>query len=60
MLPGKNPHMFYICCGKLPSTLAGEKVKFNRPYYYLIQVSAVLHAILLLRFLVFKIKTKKV
>ena len=50
--------MFYVCTGKLPLKLATEKVKFNKPYYYLILISAALHLILLFRLLIFRIKTK--
>ena len=43
ILPGKNPHSYFVCTGYFPVNLAGAKVKANLPYSYLLIASFLLH-----------------
>ena len=43
LLPGKNPHNFFVCLGQFPVILTGKPVKPNAAVNYLLLLSFLLH-----------------
>ena len=60
MYPSREPTLVYVCFGKFPKKFLNEKVKRNSSFNFVILVTAILHVLSSLRYMVYKFKDQKV
>ena len=53
-LPGKNPHDFYVCTGRIPADLIDAKMKVNYSLVAMTAVAMTAHIYIAVRFKLFK------